>query len=174
MKKLKITKKIFDKYGQFETAEEYVAIEIKPGTLEGTKFTLPDLGDVYPDSSPSDIICTARYKPHPLFTVNGPDLEYSVQKVASELTGKEFRLSIPTLEGGYIERSFKNICPENSVVRLGNLGLPIPKEANQLPMDRGDLVLRFEIFPDDCKGKLVFSLQMLIINRSISLPRSAN
>ena len=148
-KRIKVERQIFNKYGEHETKQEIVTIDINPGTPEGFKFKFENLGDLSQDSMPADIVFTVHYKPHPIFRVNGSDIEYDVQMIESQVKHDQFQLSIPTLDGSYIDEMFRHICPENSVKRLANLGLPLSNDEN----NRGDLVVRFEILPNDCKGK---------------------
>lgn len=159
IKKLKINKN----FGNFESIDDPVTIEIKPGTPEGTLITIPFVRDDYSNFSKLNFI--VFYKPHALFTVNGSDLEYSVQKIKSDVK-TDFRLSIPTLDNNYFDHLFKNINENNNVIKFPKLGLPIYNTTSE----RGDLVVRFEIWSDDRKG-IIRKIKNVIFNLYIFLRR---
>jgi len=139
-RRLRINRIIVEEDGSETFEDEIVPIEIKPGTEEGTRFTLKQKGDRQPNRIPADIIFVVRDKPHNIFKRYGPHIEYP-----APITRKQFlnglKIDIPTLEEEIITFSLGDLSKPNTIKRFAGRGLPFADN----PQKRGDLIVRFEL-----------------------------
>ena len=143
VKKRKIIRKIFDNIGNEMLDEKIVAIEVKPGTQEGTAFRFSRQGDQFPDSIPADIVFIARDKPHDIFTRNGPHIKYVAQMTKNTFSNGG-KYMIPTLEDDEESLILDNVLQPNIAVRrFPGRGLPYPPISHN--KSRGDLIVTFNI-----------------------------
>jgi len=144
-KKMKISRRIHHDDGRVSNEEKVLKINIKPGWKAGTKVTFNQEGDRVPGKIPADIAFIIRDKPHPIFTRDGTNINYTYKIPLREaLCGAV--IQVPTLEGKKVGINCQGeVIKPSSFKRLQGYGLPFPKE----PSRRGDLIVKFEVlFPD--------------------------
>ena len=145
-KKMKISRRIHHDDGRVTSEEKVLKINIKPGWKSGTKVTFNQEGDRVPGKIPADIAFIIRDKPHPIFTRDGTNINYTYKIPLREaLCGAS--IQVPTLEGKKVGISCSSeVIKPTSFKRLQGYGLPFPKE----PHRKGDLIVKFEVlFPDN-------------------------
>ena len=147
-KRLKINRSYFDSDGEECFEDKIISIEVKPGTLAGTKFRYENCSDETPGIIPADIVFIACDKAHPEFVrKGGANIEYTALIEFEAANGVE--LEIPTLdENDKILLASKKPLNLSVTKNYPNRGLPLVNNANK----RGDLIVRFEIVSDDHKG----------------------
>jgi len=144
-KRLKITRNIFNTYGDATKETKFIDIQIPPGTPAGTEFIVPECGDIYSNSSAGDIVFILEEKPHDYFTRMGDDIIYTATiNLSQALTG--VKLTIPLLDG----KTTSQIEIRDMVIKPGyekkivGKGMPI-KSSERF----GDLIIKFNIqWPD--------------------------
>lgn len=143
-KRMKITRKITDQYGQIQTEDKILTIEVKPGWKSGTKITFQREGDQSPGTVPADVIFVIRDKPHQSFKRDGSDIKYSAKISLKEALTCNSIVKVPTLDGPPASVVIKDIIKPTTIKVLPGKGLPLPKE----PHRRGELIVTFDIqFP---------------------------
>ncbi len=143
-KKLKVTKKVFDKATKKpSTTEKILTINIKPGWKTGTKIKYANEGDETPDGRSQDIEFVIEEKPHPVYKRDGDNIKMDLQLTVPEsLTG--FSKTIKTLDGKELMVSNKAVTKPGQEIRFPNRGMPNQKD----PSRKGDLILKADIrFP---------------------------
>merc|ERR1711902_393470 len=144
-KKMKISRKVHQDDGRVTTEDKVLKINVKPGWKSGTKVTFSQEGDKFPGRTPADIAFIIRDKPHPVFSRDGTNLEFTYKIPLREtLCGSV--VQIPTLEGKKVGINCSEVIKPTTTKRLQGYGLPFPKEPNR----RGDLIVSFDVlFPDN-------------------------
>jgi DnaJ family protein B protein 4 len=141
-KKLKVTRKVMDAYGQQTPQEKILTVSIKAGWKAGTKIKYAGEGDESPQG-PSDLEFVIEEKPHPSITRNGDDLHVHVNVTLLEaLCG--FTKQITTLDGRNItvQGGQRNIPQQpDSVIVVRGEGMPISKRPGQ----KGDLHVNVKV-----------------------------
>lgn len=143
-KKLKITKKVYDRATRKPSAaEKVITIQIKPGWKSGTKIKFPREGDELPDGRSQDIEFVIDEKAHPIFRRDGDNLSMDLSLSLTEaLCG--FSRPIKTLDGKELLVSNKNVTKPGQEIRFPGRGMPNQKD----PSRKGDLILKADIrFP---------------------------
>ena len=144
-KKMKISRRVIREDGAQTTEDKVLKIVVKPGWKSGTKVTFAKEGDQIPGKIPADIAFIIRDKPHPIFTRDGANIQYTYRIPLREaLCGTV--VQVPTLEGKKIGINCTGeVLKPTTIKRLQGYGLPHPKE----PTKKGDLIINFEVlFPD--------------------------
>jgi len=117
-----------------------IKVDLRPGSIEGTKIVVDKEGDRV-GKVPSDLIFTVREQKHPTYTRVGHDLEYTVKIVPQEaILGGMLRVSTLNKNENKVFE-IKGGIGVNSVQRFPGEGLPYLDE----PHKRGDLLLRFDV-----------------------------
>ena len=142
-KKLKISRKKYNRSGSYTTEEKIVEVLIKPGWKAGTKITYRKHGDERPGHIPADIIFVLQEKPDPEYRRDGFDLIYMKEITLKEaLCGSSFIYT--HLDGKQIEIRVPSVTSPSSLITYPELGMPNPKERGSF----GDLKIMFNIrFP---------------------------
>merc|ERR1712112_619078 len=97
-KKMKISRKIYKDDGSMNHEDKVLKINIKAGWKSGTKVTFSQEGDKIPGKIPADIAFIIRDKPHPIFSRDGTNINYTYKIPLREaLCGSV--IQVPTLEG---------------------------------------------------------------------------
>merc|ERR1712110_469287 len=143
-KEMKISRKVHHEDGRVTTEDKVLKITVKPGWKSGTKVTFSQEGDKFPGRTPADIAFVIRDKPHPVFSRDGTNLNYTYKIPLREaLCGSV--VQVPTLEGKKVGINCSEVIKPTTTKRLQGYGLPFPKEPNR----RGDLIVSFDVlFPD--------------------------
>jgi len=143
-KKMKISRKVHHEDGRITTEDKVLKINVKPGWKSGTKVTFSQEGDKVPGKIPADIAFIIRDKPHPVFSRDGTNINYTYKIPLREaLCGSV--IQVPTLDGKKVAINCPEVIKPTTTKRLPGYGLPFPKE----PSRRGDLVVSFDVlFPD--------------------------
>jgi DnaJ family protein B protein 4 len=148
-KKLKITRKVYDRTSQALREEEKILeVHVRPGWKAGTKVTFEGEGDWLPNmGAAQDIMFVIREKPHAKFKRDGDTLRYrakiSLKDALASPVGAS--LTIKTLDGRELSIRLDNsvVTPSTRKVLVGE-GMPVSKD----PSQRGDLHIEFDIqFP---------------------------
>lgn len=98
VKKIKITKNIYQPNGSAKVESKVLEINVRPGWKEGTKITFHKEGDQRPGHIPADIIFVLKQKPHTLYKREGCNIIYKAKITLREaLLGTE--ISVPLIDG---------------------------------------------------------------------------
>lgn len=144
-KKMKITRRITNEYGQTTKEDKILAIDVKPGWKSGTKITFNNEGDQSPGSLAADVIFIIRDKSHPHFKRDNADIKYTAKISLKDALTCNSQVRVPTLDGPPVTLAIKDIVKPSTIKRLAGRGLPHPKE----PHKRGDLIVQFDVqFPN--------------------------
>jgi curved DNA-binding protein len=136
--------------------EEQITVRIPPGVTDGGRLRIPGKGgEGMNGGEAGDLWIQVHVEPHPVFRVEGRDLEFELPiTVAEAVLGA--RVEVPTLEG----RATLTIPPgtsSHSRLRLRGQGVPASKTA-----PAGDLYARIRIVvPRDAGAKLEEALRGL-------------
>ena len=143
VKKLKITKKVYDSYGNVRNEEKIVEIPVKRGWKAGTKITYPKYGDERPGHIPADIIFVVEEKPDKEYSREGNDLIYHKEITLKDaLCGTKF--TYQHLDGRKINVFAPAVINPKTEIPYPDMGMPITKA----PGTYGTLKIRFDIkFP---------------------------
>merc|ERR1712213_173811 len=76
-KKMKISRKVHHEDGRITSEDKVLKINVKPGWKSGTKVTFSQEGDKIPGKIPADIAFIIRDKPHPVFSRDGTNINYT-------------------------------------------------------------------------------------------------
>lgn len=159
IKKIKVTKKIVNKFGKHKKVEKIFNVNIKPGWKEGTKITYVNEGDVYEGSNrtPADLIFIVKQKPNDKFIRDNNNIIIKVNITLSEaLTG--FIKEVVTLRGEKIKIGSNKVVKPDQTIIVNNKGMTIKNQNNDIKK-RGSLVVKYIIdFPntiDDNKKKIL-------------------
>jgi len=142
LKKFLHNKKILDEEGRISEDKVELCADIKPGTLEGTKYVFEGVGNILPLHEPGHAIYALKTLPHPRFKRgSGYDLIYSASIPAvKSLTGGVF--PIHHLDGRVLHLPLTEIKRPGDKVKVPNEGMP-NKEGG-----KGDLIVEFDVvFP---------------------------
>ncbi|GAV66728.1 DnaJ domain-containing protein/DnaJ_C domain-containing protein [Cephalotus follicularis] len=140
VKKMRISRSLYDPSGRMRTVEEILTIEIKPGWKKGTKITFPEKGNHEPGVIPADLIFVVDEKPHSVFKRDGNDLVINQEITLLEaLTGKTFDMI--TLDGRNLMIPLTDIVKPGAEVVVPNEGMPISKE----PGRKGNLRIKIDV-----------------------------
>jgi len=144
-KKMKISRKVHHDDGRVSSEDKVLKINVKPGWKSGTKVTFSQEGDRVPGKIPADIAFIIRDKPHPVFSRDGTNINYTYKIPLREaLCGSV--IQVPTLDGKKVGINCPEVIKPTTTKRLQGYGLPFPKE----PSRRGDLIVSFDVlFPDN-------------------------
>lgn len=119
--------------------EESITVRIPAGVTDGGKLRIPGKGGEGVEGGPAgDLWIRVRVEPHPVFRVEGRDLEFDLPiGVAEAVAGA--RVEVPTLDG----RATLTIPPgTSSHARLRLRGQGVPASGSQ---SAGDLYARVKI-----------------------------
>ncbi|CAH8267822.1 unnamed protein product [Arabidopsis lyrata] len=140
VKKMRLTRNVYDASGRMMVEEEILPIDIKPGWKKGTKLTFPKKGNEEPGIIPADIIFVVEEKPHPVYKRDGNDLLVNQEITLLEaLTGKTVNLI--TLDGRTLLIPLTEIIKPDHEIVVPNEGMPISKE----PGKKGNLKLKLSV-----------------------------
>ncbi|KAF2316046.1 hypothetical protein GH714_040841 [Hevea brasiliensis] len=139
-KKMRISRIVYDASGKFQTLEEILTIDIKPGWKKGTKITFPEKGNQEPGIIPADLIFVVDEKLHPIYKRDGNDLVVNEEITLLEaLTGKT--LEFTTLDGRNLMIPLTDIVKPGAEVLVPNEGMPISRE----PGKKGNLRIKIDV-----------------------------
>ncbi|KAM6957547.1 dnaJ homolog subfamily B member 1a [Aplochiton taeniatus] len=144
-KKMKISRKRLNPDGcTMRSEDKILTVDIKKGWKEGTKITFPKEGDETPSNIPADVVFVVKDKPHPVFHREGSDIIYPAKiSLKDALCG--CTITAPTLEGGFINITSRDVIRPGMKKRIVGEGLPLSK----CPEKRGDMILDFTVkFPE--------------------------
>merc|ERR1712198_97043 len=144
-KKMKISRKVIRQDGTRTMEDKVLKIVVKPGWKAGTKVTFAKEGDQVPGKIPAGIAFIIKDKPHPIFTRDGVDIQYSYKVPLREALCGTI-VQVPTLDGKKVGINCSGeVIKPTTTKRLTGYGLPYPKE----PAKKGDLIVGFDVlFPD--------------------------
>lgn len=126
---------------ELEINQKKYSLEIKPGSLKGTKIKFPD--ELDSPHGKQDLIFVLEEQPHKLYRREGPHLIYVVElRLRQALVG--CIITITTLDGRAIKHTIRNVITPNTIEKIPGEGMPNLHD----PTTKGDLVLLFKIeFP---------------------------
>ncbi len=78
--------------------QETVTVRVPPGMTDGSRIRLAGKGAEFPGAAAGDLFVTIRVAPHPVFRVDGRDLQVEVPVSVGEAT-LGAKIEVPTLEG---------------------------------------------------------------------------
>ncbi|VYS59691.1 unnamed protein product [Arabidopsis thaliana] len=158
VKKMRITRNVYDASGRMMVEAEILPIEIKPGWKKGTKLTFPKKGNEEPGIIPADIVFVVEEKPHPVYKRDGNDLLVSQEITLLEaLTGKTVNLI--TLDGRTLMIPLTEIIKPDHEIVVPNEGMPISKE----PGKKGNLKLKLSVkYPSRLTSDQKFELKRVL------------
>jgi len=141
-KKIKISRKTYDKKGFMTPLEKILDVKLMPGWKGGTKITFAGEGDEVVGSQPGDLVFVVVEKPHPVFTRNLNDLVVNKKVTLLEaLTGAT--VSCTLLDGKKFELEIKEVIKPGQKQVVPKEGFVSSRDAS-----RGDLIFVFEVtFP---------------------------
>jgi curved DNA-binding protein len=87
-----------DASGRLRSKTMTYSVRIPPGTTDGSRIRLGGQGNSSTGGRPGDLFLQIRVEPHPVFRVNGSDLECDLS-VAPWEAALGAAVSVPTLEG---------------------------------------------------------------------------
>lgn len=145
VKKLKITRKVFDEGAQALREEQKILeISVKPGWKDGTKITFEGEGDALPGRPAQDLVFVVRQKPHDKFRRDGDQLTYRAKIALKSALLGEGALPIKTLDGREISVPLGGVVSPGTRKVVRGEGMPLQKS----PGHRGDLIVEFDVqFP---------------------------
>ncbi|XP_050206840.1 uncharacterized protein LOC126656339 [Mercurialis annua] len=141
-KKLQISREIVDAKGKTTNVQEVSEIHVKPGWKKGTKITIPEKGNKYPNVIPADLIFILEEKPHPVFTRERNDLIIT-QKISltEALTG--YTVHLTHLDGRNLSIPVNDVISPSYEEVIRKEGMP-----HKDPIKKGNLRIKFSIkFP---------------------------
>jgi len=144
VKRLKVTRTVYDGRGGAKQESNVLELDIKPGWKAGMKVTFPEAGDVYPNQRPADMAFVIEEKAHEYFKREDDNLIYTARiTLAQALTG--VKLNIPLLDGSNHEVLIRDrVIDPQYIHRVVGKGMPHRKQ----PGTYGDLLIKFDIqFP---------------------------
>lgn len=159
IKKLKVTKKIYDQLSKKTTiAEKILTINIKPGWKFGTKIKFPNEGDELPNGETQDIEFVIEEKSHSFYSRNNDDLICKLHISLSEaLCG--FSRTIKTLDNKELLVSNKNVTKPNQEFKFPHRGMPNQKD----PTLKGFLIINVQVdFPEKLEPKQIEELKRIL------------
>ena len=129
--------------------EEEITVRIPPGVSDGGRLRIPGKGgEGSGGGEPGDLWIQVRVEPHPVFRLEGRDLEFDLPITLAEAVSGA-RVEVPTLDG----KATLTIPPgtsSHSRLRLRGQGVPASRTAAA-----GDLHARIKIVvPKDAGAKL--------------------
>lgn len=148
-KNVKIKRKVTDDNGTERFEEFSLNINVQPGSEVGQTFQFYKKGDKRPETIPADIIFVIKYRRHPLFKLNGADIEYVCKLTQSEANASGVVCEIPTLEAEKLQITINELITNETTKVF--LGYGLPHSDN--PENRGELVVRFTILSNFSIGK---------------------
>lgn len=142
-KKLKITRKIYDRNGNYSTEDKIVEVNIKPGWKAGTKIRYHKQGDQHPNHIPADIVFVLQDKPDKEYSREDNDLIYHKDiSLVDALCGTRFIYR--HLDGRNLQVFAPSVISPETEIKYPGMGMPISKQ----PGTFGDLRIKFNIkFP---------------------------
>merc|ERR1711916_120655 len=143
-KKMKVTRRIFDRSGGATTAEKVLQIDVKPGWKAGTKITFREEGDERPGTIPADIVFVLGEKPHATFQRDGNNLVLKQTVSLKDALCGEHVIRTETLDGRRLEIPVTEVITPDMRKIVRGEGMPISKQPGQ----KGDLIVQFTMrFP---------------------------
>ncbi|KAI9205738.1 DnaJ domain-containing protein [Polychytrium aggregatum] len=145
VKRVKIKRKVLNDDGMTTRVEEkLLSIGIEKGLKNGTRVAFPQLGDQGGNMIPADLVFIIREKPHPVFTRNGDNLEYTSDiPLIKALIGSV--VEIKTLDKRILKIPITQVVSPESVIEVSKEGMPIYKSVSE---EQGKLLIKFKItFP---------------------------
>ena len=148
-KKLKITRKIYDRNGNCSTEDKIVEVDIKPGWKAGTKIRYRKHGDQRPGHIPADIVFVLEDKPDKEYSREDNDLIYHKDiSLVDALCGTRFIYK--HLDGRNVQVFAPSVVSPETEIKYPGMGMPISKQ----PGTFGDLRIKFNIkFPKSLSSK---------------------
>jgi len=143
VKKMKVTKNIFDPSGKSMQVEKILTISVKPGWKDGTKITFEKEGDEKPGEVPADLVFVLKEQTHSRFTRQGNDLSYTANiSLKQALTNPV--VEVVTLDDRKLRITMPDVVTPSSKQVIRGEGMPLQKD----PTQKGDLIITFNIrFP---------------------------
>ena len=123
-KKIKITQKDFTCNPPNEVSQ-IKEIDILPGYKNGTKLTYENLGNIYPNKLPGDVIFVVTEKPHDVYKREGSDLFFTSEIPFKKMLNTQ-HIEIMTLDGKK-HRISTNIKETNKKICIQKGGMTIRK-----------------------------------------------
>lgn len=122
--------------------ENTFTLEIRPGALEGTKYTFEGEGDIREGYVPQDVIFVVKQLKHPRFDRNKDDLSCKMRISLKEaITGLD--RTIEGIDGSMIPVTINKTIKPGFRHRIAGHGMPSKAGG------RGDLVIDFDVvFPE--------------------------
>lgn len=122
-------------------------VTIPPGTRSGQKLRLKGQGnDLGFNSLPGDLLIEVEIAPHPLFRLNGNDIEMELPISLKQAIEGDV-IEIPTLDGK-VQVKIPPLVTSGRVLRLRSKGFPT------ITGDRGDLLVRVLVdIPEDLSSE---------------------
>jgi curved DNA-binding protein len=112
-----------DRAGRPFTRERMLSVYIPPGTREGQQIRLAGQGEPgVSGGAAGDLYLEIRFKPHPLYRVDGANL-YATLPVAPWEAALGAAVNVPT-PNGVVELKIPSGCQGNEKLRLKGRGLP--------------------------------------------------
>jgi len=151
VKKMKISRRVYDENGDNKMEEKVLQINVKPGWKAGTRVTFAKEGDRIPGKVPADIAFVIRDKAHPTFTREESNLVYTHKvSLRDSLCGSVVQVPLLQRDKGAPAKSVSidlkdEVIKPTTTKRIQGEGLPYPKDSSR----RGDLLVKFDIqFPE--------------------------
>lgn len=144
LKKVKHLQKIVGENDIIDTREFELAIDVKPGSPNGTRYVFDGLGNALEGQIPGKAVYTLQVIPHDHFQRDGADLLYlSNLPLVDALAGCILR--VPHLDGRVLDVPVLDVAAHASRIRVPNEGFVMPGDAG----GKGDLVVIFQpLFPN--------------------------
>lgn len=146
MKKVKITRRITNDKNIETKEDDVLSVEIKAGTLNGTKITFSRKGHTKFGTVPSDVIFTVLYAKSEFglsVIGNTQDIEY-IAKISNKQFLNGDKISIPSLDKQNITFFLDSLSSPSAVKKFSKRGLPFVDE----PTKRGNLIVKFQLVND--------------------------
>lgn len=144
-KKLKISRKVHNQFGNYTIEEKIIIVSIMPGWKEGTNITFPNEGDRKPGVQPADVVFKLKDKTHRHFTRDSENnlIYWCKMSLRDALVGAS--VEIPTIDGKTLRINHDKIVQPGTQKLIKGEGLPRPKN----PSTRADLIIKYDIlFPN--------------------------
>lgn len=141
IRKEEITVKIVDANGSERKETKKLNVNVKPGSIAGSRILVEKEGDRLYRMIPANVIFIVHEKPHDFFKRIRFDLEYVVKLTTEQACNRQ--VIVPSLKknGKKLQLTINHVITANLVERVPGKGLPIPNGNGK----RGDLLIRFDI-----------------------------
>ena len=116
-------------------------INVQPGWKEGTKITYSNMGNIYPNKEPGDIVLVVSEKKHDVYKREGSDLYFTFELTLKKLLSST-HIDIMTLDGKK-HKIATNINSTKHTINMKNGGMPIRK--NGKIVGKGNMHIAFNV-----------------------------